>query len=455
MRVVERESLATRLGFILVSAGCAIGLGNVWRFPFITGRYGGAAFVIMYLVFLAILGFPVMVAEFAMGRASRRNLAGAMLALEPKGTKWHIYGYIGVLGNLILMMFYTVVSGWFFAYLFRIAMGRFVGLTPDQVGAAFGAFLGNTTELIVWTIIVIALGYGICAIGLRAGVERAAKFMMTGLFLLMIVLVVRAIALPGAGKGLAFYLKPDFSKFTWEAAYAAMGQAFFTLSLGIGSMLIFGSYIGRERSLAGESVYVILIDTTVALLAGFIIFPTCFAFGVDPGAGPGLIFVSLPNIFNAMAGGRFWGSLFFLFMIFATMTTVIAVFEHLVAFVMDEWHWSRGKACLALSIITFIAALPCALGFGPWSGFAPLGPGTVVLDLEDFIVSSNLLPIGSLLFVIFCTARYGWGWDNFIKEANAGSGMKFPMWLRGYMTYVLPIVILVLLIMGYIDFFSK
>lgn len=328
----------------------------------------------MYLVFLAILGFPVMVAEFAMGRASRRNLAGAMLALEPKGTKWHIYGYIGVLGNLILMMFYTVVSGWFFAYFFRIAMGRFVGLTPDQVGAAFGAFLGNTTELIVWTIVVIALGYGICAIGLRAGVERAAKFMMTGLFLLMIVLVVRAIALPGAGKGLAFYLKPDFSKFTWEAAYAAMGQAFFTLSLGIGSMLIFGSYIGRERSLAGESVYVILIDTTVALLAGFIIFPTCFAFGVDPGAGPGLIFVSLPNIFNAMAGGRFWGSLFFLFMIFATMTTVIAVFEHLVAFIMDEWRWSRGKACLALSIITFIAALPCALGFGPWSGFAPWAP---------------------------------------------------------------------------------
>jgi NSS family neurotransmitter:Na+ symporter len=452
--VKERESLATRLGFILVSAGCAIGLGNVWRFPFITGRYGGAAFVIMYLLFLVILGLPVMVAEFAMGRASRRNLAGAMRVLEPKGSKWHIYGYIGVLGNLILMMFYTVVSGWFFAYLLRFLTGKMEGLSPEEVGAAFGGFLGNTPELLLWTIVVIALGYGVCAMGLRSGVERAVKFLMSGLFLLMILLAVRAITLPGAEEGLAFYLKPDFSKLTWESVYAAMSQAFFTLSLGIGSMLIFGSYIGKERSLAGESVYVFLLDTAVALLAGFIIFPACFAFGVDPGAGPGLIFVSLPNIFNEMVAGRFWGSLFFLFMVFATMTTVIAVFEHLVAFCMDEWNWGRKKASVVLGIITFVTAIPCALGFGPWSGFAPFGPGTVVLDLEDFIVSFNLLPIGSLLFVIFCTTRYGWGWDNFIKEANTGKGLKFPVWLRPYMTYVLPVLVLALLILGYIDFFS-
>jgi len=451
----EREHLATRLGFILVSAGCAIGIGNVWRFPFITGRYGGAAFVVVYLIFLVILGLPVMVAEFSMGRASRLNLAGAMRALEPKGSKWHIYGYIGIFGNLLLMMFYTTVAGWFFAYFYHTALGHFVGLAPGEVGAAFNTFLGNTPELIGWMTLVVALGFGVCALGLQKGVEKVTKVLMSGLFVLMVVLIIRAVTLPGAGAGISFYLKPDFSSLSWEGVYAAMGQAFFTLSLGIGSMLIFGSYIGKERSLAGESINILLLDTLVALMAGMIIFPTCAAFGVDVSAGPGLIFVTLPNIFNAMLGGQFWGALFFIFLVFAAMTTVIAVFENLVAFVMDEWHWSRKKATLIDGVVVFIASLPCALSFGPWSGFQPLGAGTGILDLEDFIVSNNLLPLGALIFILFCTARFGWGWSNFLKEANTGVGIKFPAWVKGYMSYILPIIIAFIFIVGHISMFGR
>jgi NSS family neurotransmitter:Na+ symporter len=452
--VAEREQLASRLGFILVSAGCAIGLGNVWRFPYITGRYGGAAFVIVYLIFLAIMGLPIMVCEFAMGRASRRNLAGAMLVLEPPGTKWHIYGYLGVLGNMILMMFYTTVTGWGLAYTYHVAAGHLSMLSPEEVGAFFGSFISNTPKLTMWMALAVVIGFLVCSIGLQAGVERVTKILMSGLFLLLIVLIVRSVTLPGAEKGLAFYLKPDFSKLSWEAVYAAMSQAFFTLSLGIGSMLIFGSYLSRERTLAGESVYVVILDTLVALMAGLVIFPACFAFGVDAGAGPGLIFVTLPNVFNSMMGGRLWGTLFFVFLSFASLTTVIAVFEHLIAFVMDEWKWSRKKASYIGILVMFIASLPCVLGFGPWSGFQPFGEGSVVLDLEDFIVSFNLLPIGSLVFVLFCTSKYGWGWDNFIREANTGIGPKFPEGLRGYMTYVLPVIIAVILIMGYIQFFG-
>ncbi|MCK4580346.1 MAG: sodium-dependent transporter [Dehalococcoidia bacterium] len=450
----EREHLASRLGFILVAAGCAIGLGNIWRFPYITGMYGGAAFVVVYLVFLVILGFPIMVMEFSIGRAGQLNIAGAMRALEPKGSKWHVFGYAGILGNLILMMFYTTVAGWGIAYLYHTAAGHFGGLSPDQVGAAFGAFLGNTPELIGWMALVVAIGFGVCASGLQRGVEKAAKVMMAGLFGLLIILIVRAVTLPGAGAGISFYLKPDFANLSWEAVYAAMGQAFFTLSLGIGSMAIFGSYIRKERSLAGESVNVILLDTLVALMAGMIIFPACAAFGVEPGAGPGLIFVTLPNIFNAMLGGQFWGSLFFLFLTFAALTTVIAVFENLTAFAMDEWHWSRKKTTLIGGLIVFVLSLPVPLGFAAWSGFQPLGAGTCVLDLEDFILSNNLLPIGCFIFALFCSWRFGWGWDKFTKEANAGVGMKFPVWLRGYAGYVLPAIILFILVMGYIQFFA-
>jgi len=447
--IPQREHLATRLGFLLVSAGCAIGLGNVWRFPFITGKYGGAAFVVVYLIFLAILGFPVMVMEFSMGRASQLNLAGAMKKLEPKGSVWHIYGYAGILGNVVLMMFYTTVSGWGFYYLFRTLFGGFKGLSPDQVGAAFGGLLGNTGVLIFWMAVVVFLGFGVCALGLQKGVEKVSKFMMSSLFALLIIMIIRSVTLKGASAGLSFYLKPDFSHLSWEGVSAAMGQAFFTLSLGIGSMTIFGSYIGKERSLAGESTNVIILDTLVALMAGLIIFPACSAFGVDAGGGPGLIFVTLPNIFNKMLGGQFWGTLFFIFLTFAAMTTVVAVFENIMAFTMDEWHWERKKAAIINSIVLFILSLGVPLGFGPWSSFQPRGAGTCVLDLEDFIVSNNLLPIGSLVFVLFCSWKFGWGWNNFIKEADSGTGIKFPKWTRGYITYILPIIILFLLLKGW------
>ncbi len=456
---VQREHLASRLGFLLLSAGCAIGLGNVWRFPYITGKYGGAAFVVIYLVFLVILGLPIMVMEFSIGRAGQKNIAGALKALEPKGSKWHLYGYFAIIGNLVLMMFYTTIAGWMLAYFFFMVKGDLAGLTPDQVGGYFGGFLGQPGALVFWMLLAVVLGFIVCSIGLQKGVEKVTKLMMGGLFIILIILVFRSVTLPGAGKGLAFYLMPDFGKLAetglWEAIYAAMGQAFFTLSLGIGSMLIFGSYIGKERSLTGESINIMLLDTSVALLAGMIIFPACFAFNQDPGAGPGLVFVTLPNIFNTMAAGRLWGSLFFLFMSFAAMTTVIAVFENIMAFTIDEWGWSRKKGAVINGIAMFLLSIPCALGFNLWSSFAPLGAGTIVLDLEDFIVSNNLLPIGSMIFVFFCCYKAGWGWDNFIEEANAGVGTKFPQWIKPYVKYVIPAIMIVVFIQGYIDkFFS-
>ncbi|MDD2440312.1 MAG: sodium-dependent transporter [Methanosarcinaceae archaeon] len=450
----EREQLASRIGFLLISAGCAIGLGNVWRFPFITGKYGGAAFVFVYLLFLLLLGLPIMVMEFAIGRAGRKNIAGALRALEPKNSKWHIIGYLGILGNLILMMFYTTVAGWSFAYLYREIKGAFIGLSPEEIGKAFDLFLGNTGELIFWMGLAVALGFFICSLGLQKGVEKAGKFMMSGMFIMLLILVFKAVTLPGASAGISFYLKPDFSNFSWEGVYAAMGQAFFTLSLGIGSMAIFGSYIGKERSLTGESMHVMALDTLIALLAGMVIFPTAFAFGVDVGTGPGLVFVTLPNIFNQMLGGQIWGSLFFMFLTFAAMTTVVAVFENLMAFTIDEWGWKRKKASVINAGVVFILSLPCIFGFGPWSSFAPLGGETVILDLEDFILSNNLLPIGSLVIVLFCTYKSGWGWENFIEEADTGKGVKFPKWLRPYL-YILPLIILVVLIQGWIPLLIK
>ncbi|MCQ1535404.1 sodium-dependent transporter [Methanosarcina sp. KYL-1] len=451
----EREQLGSRLGFLLISAGCAIGLGNVWRFPFITGKYGGAAFVLVYLAFLLLLGLPIMVMEFSIGRAGRKNIAGAMRALEPAKSKWHIFGYLGIIGNVILMMFYTTVAGWGFAYFYRELTGAFSGLAPEEIGTAFGAFLGSTGELIFWMAIVVVLGFFVCSLGLQKGVERVGKFMMSGMFIMLLILVFKAVTLPGADAGLSFYLKPDFSNFGWEGIYAAMGQAFFTLSLGLGGMAIFGSYIGKERSLTGESLHVMALDTLVALLAGMVIFPTAFAFGVNVGTGPGLVFVTLPNIFNQMLGGQLWGSLFFMFLTFATMTTVIAVFENIMAFTIDEWGWNRKKAALINGIGIFALSLPCALGFGPWNSFAPLGEGTVVLDLEDFILSNNLLPLGALVFVLFCTNDLGWGWSNFIKEADTGEGIKFPKWIKPYVAYFLPLIILVVFVMGWKDVILK
>ena len=449
----QREQLATRLGFLLVSAGCAVGIGNIWRFGFITGQYGGAAFVVIYLIFLAILGFPVMVMEFSIGRAAQRNLAGAMTALEPKGSKWHVYGHMGILGNLILMMFYTTIAGWTLAYLYHSVAGHLMGKSPDELGAFFGGLISNLNEMTLWVFLVVFLGYLVCGFGLKAGVERVTKGMMGGLFVILIVLAVRAVTLPGAGAGIDFYLRPDFAKLSGEGVYAAMSQAFFTLSLGIGSMAIFGSYINKQRSLAGESARVIGIDTFVALMAGLIIFPTAAAFGVDAGAGPGLVFITLPNIFNAMAGGAIWSFLFFLLLVLAAMTTAVAVFENLTAYAMDQWGWSRRKTVVVEGIAVFLLSMPCVLGFNLWSSVQPLGEGSGILDLWDFIVSFLLLPIGSLVFALFCAHKYGWGWSNFMAEANEGEGMKFPAGLRFYCGTILPLIIGFVLVVGILEKF--
>ena len=459
MHSKERESLSSRLGFLFISAGCAIGLGNVWRFPYITGAYGGAAFVILYLLFLVFLALPIMVMEFSVGRASRQNIGGAFRKLEPPGTYWHIHGWTGIIGNYLLMMFYTTVTGWMMAYCWYAGSGKLAGLDADGVGAFFGSTLQSPATQLGWMAAAIVIGMAVCAMGLRRGVEGVTKVMMSGLFILLVVLAARSVTLPGAGEGIAFYLKPDFGKLVesglWTSVYAAMGQAFFTLSVGIGSMAIFGSYISRDRSLTGESVTVMCLDLFAALMAGLVIFPACFAYGVQPGAGPGLVFVTLPNIFNNMAGGAVWGFLFFLFMTFAALTTVIAVFENIVSYGIDVLHMSRKKSVLVNLVLLLILSAPCALGFNLLSGVQPLGEGTVILDLEDFILSNNLLPLGALVYLLFCTTRYGWGWDKFIAEADAGKGMKFPHILRGYLTYVLPVIMILIFIQGYIEKFFK
>ncbi len=449
----KRERFSSRLGFILISAGCAIGLGNVWRFPYITGKYGGAAFVLIYLIFLIILGMPIMAMEFAVGRASRKSAARSFHVLEPKGTKWHIEGYLAMLGNYMLMMFYTTVGGWMISYIFKMASGSFQGLAPDQVGGVFNDMLASPGSMTFWMVVAVLLAFGICSMGLQNGVERITKIMMSFLLIILIVLCIRSVTLPGASAGLQFYLIPDFGKIVenglGEVIFAAMGQAFFTLSLGIGAMAIFGSYISRDHTLMGESVNICILDTIVALMAGLVIFPACFAFGVDPGEGPGLVFVTLPNIFNQMAAGRLWGTLFFIFMSFAALSTIIAVFENIISFGIDLWGWTRKKSVAVNLILILVLSLPCVLGFNVWSGIAPLGAGSTIQDLEDFIVSNNLLPLGSLLYLLFCTSRYGWGWDNFIAEADAGKGIKFPKWARFYVSYILPLIVLFILVMGY------
>ena len=454
----KRETFASRLGFILISAGCAIGLGNVWRFPYITGKYGGAAFVLIYLCFLVILGIPIMVMEFSVGRASKRSAARSFHVLEPKGTKWHLAGYLAIIGNYMLMMFYTTVGGWMLAYIVKMASGTFTGLTPDEVGGVFNGMLANPGEMTVWMIVTVVLSFAVCSMGLRNGVERINKAMMGLLFVILLALCIRSVTLEGAAEGLKFYLVPDFGKMVengiGEAVYAAMGQSFFTLSLGIGAMAIFGSYISKERSLTGECINICALDTTVALMSGLVIFPACFAFGVDPGEGPGLVFVTLPNVFNQMPGGRLWGSLFFVFMSFAALSTVIAVFENIISFAIDLWGWSRRKAILVNLVLILVLSMPCVLGFNVWSAIQPLGAGTTIQDLEDFIISNNLLPIGSVLYLLFCTSRYGWGWKNFIAEADEGKGIKFPKWARFYVTYILPIIVVAILIVSYVQKFA-
>ena len=455
MKIMEqREQLGSRLGFILLSAGCAIGIGNVWKFPYMVGQYGGGAFVLIYLFFLVILGIPVMTMEFAMGRAGQRSPARLYQQLEPKGSKWHLHGYVAMAGNYILMMFYTSVAGWMLDYFVRTAGGRFVGADTDGVAAQFSQMLGDPLRMTLFMGIIVVLGFLVCSFSLQKGLERITKWMMVALLVIMVVLAINSVCTAGGSQGLRFYLVPDLARMKkvgiGNVEAGAMNQAFFTLSLGIGAMAIFGSYIGKERALMGESARVAALDTLVALCSGLIIFPACFAYGVQPDSGPSLIFITLPNIFNHMPLGRVWGSLFFVFMSFAAFSTVLGVFENIVSCTMDLSGWSRKKACLFNGILMLLLSMPCVLGFNVLSKFQPLGPGTGVLDLEDFVVSNLLLPLGSLIFIFFCTSRYGWGWKNFTKEANTGKGLKVQRWMRGYMCYVLPVLVAVILVLGLI-----
>ena len=454
---MQREKFSSLLGFILISAGCAIGLGNVCRFPYIVGKYGGAAFVLLYLFFLLILGLPIVIAEFAVGRASQRSVAKSFDVLEPEGAKWHWYKWGAIAGNYLLMMFYTTIAGWMILYCVKMAKGDFAGLNAEAVQGEFVSLTQNPLLMTVCMIIIVVLCFTICACGLQNGVERITKVMMLCLLGLMIVLAVHSVFLKGGQEGIVFYLKPDFHRLVeaglGEAVFAAMGQAFFTLSIGIGALAIFGSYIGKERRLTGEAISVTVLDTFVALMAGFIIFPACFAYGVEAGSGPSLIFITLPNVFNAMAGGRIWGFCFFLFMSFAAISTVVAVFENIMSFSMDMTGCSRKKAAICNGIAIVILSMPCILGFNILSGFEPLGAGSNILDLEDFIVSNNILPLGSLVYLLFCTTKYGWGFEKFSEEANTGEGIRLPKAVRGYMTWILPLIVLLIFVQGYVSKF--
>ena len=453
MSPMEREKFSSRLGFILISAGCAIGLGNVWRFPYIVGKYGGAAFVLIYLLFLVVLGLPIVVMEFSVGRASRKSAALSFDVLEPKGSKWHLGKGIAIAGNYILMMFYTTVGGWMILYFFKMIKGDFTGMSAEAVAGEFGGMLANPGLMMVFMVITVLICFGVCALGLQKGVERITKAMMLCLLCLMVVLAVHSVLLEGGSEGLKFYLMPDFGKMVetgiGEAVFAALGQSFFTLSIGIGALAIFGSYIGKEQRLTGEAVNVTVLDTLVAFMAGLIIFPACSAYNIEPQAGPSLIFITLPNVFNHMVGGRLWGTLFFMFMSFAAFSTVIAVFQNIISFATDLTGCTIKKAVLVNIVLITILSIPCVLGFNLWSGFMPLGPESTVLDLEDFILSNNLLPIGSMVYLVFCTSRYGWGFKNFLAEANEGKGLKFPAWARIYVSYILPLIVLLIFIQGY------
>lgn len=459
MATVQREQLATRLGFLLLSAGCAIGLGNIWKFPYVAGQYGGLVFLGAYFAFLFFVGLPIMVMEFSVGRASRRTMGRAYHVLEPEKKFWQKFGWFGFVGPMVLMMFYIPVSSWLVAYCFHTASGTLSGMTPDQVGQFFGTTLSKPVPMYLWSLGIIVVSFGICALGIQKGVERSVKYMMVGLLVLLVVLAGHSLTLPGAAEGLEFYLAPD-----WQRAVDsglsnlindAMNQAFFTLSAGMGGMMIFGSYLNKKNTLAGEAAYILGIDTFVALVAGLIIFPACFTYGIAPNAGPPLIFITLPNVFNEMTGGVFWGTIFFIFMGIASFTTVVAVIESIISYCIDTYGWNRKKSIFILAIALIFLVLPCILGFNLWSGFQPFGEGTNFLDLEDFIVSNNALPIGALITLLFCTSRYGWGYEKFVEEADTGEGPKFPRSkaFRFYLTYILPVIMAVIILQGYSRFF--
>ena len=449
---MQRESFKSRLGFILISAGCAIGIGNVWKCPYVAGQNGGGVFVLFYLFFLVAVGVPVLTMEFAVGRASGKSVIRGYEALEPKKSKWHLHGYAALFGNYMLMMFYTTVAGWMISYFYRFLINDFKGLDTKGVTDKFSHMLSDPKGMTFWMAVIVIMGFVICSFGLQAGVEKISKPMMLGLLALIVVLAVNSILLPGGTSGLKFYLIPDWKKVEevglFNVIIAAMNQAFFTLSLGIGAMEIFGSYMGKDHTLFGESMRIAALDTFVAIMSGLIIFPACFAYGINPGAGPELIFITLPNVFIQMPGGRIWGTFFFLFMTFAAFSTIIAVFENIIACCMDKWNLSRKKSALINGVIILVASLPAVFGYNIWSSFQPRGAGSTVLDLEDFIVSNLLLPGGSLIFLLFCVTKWGWGFDKYLEETNTGAGVKFPRALRGYVTFVLPVIILVILVLG-------
>ncbi len=455
---MKRDRLGSRLGFILLSAGCAIGIGNVWKFPYMVGQNGGGLFVLLYLFFLIIMGVPVMTMEFSLGRASQKSPARMYQVLEPQGTKWHWHGLLAVAGNYLLMMFYTTVAGWMLYYFVATARGDFEGLDAPGVKLHFETMLSNPGIMVLFMAIVVAIGFVCCSFGLQNGLEKITKFMMIALILIMIVLAVNSFFMDGGAEGLKFYLLPSVAHMQ-EAGIgniiaAAMNQAFFTLSLGMGAMAIFGSYIDKERALMGEAVNVALLDTFVALASGLIIFPACFAYGVQPDSGPSLIFITLPNIFNQIPLGRLWGSLFFVFMSFAALSTVLTVFEGIIACSTDMFRCSRKKACLVNGILLFVLSLPCALGFNLLRMLQPFGDGSTIMDLEDFLVSNLILPIGALSFILFCTSKRGWGWENFVREANAGKGLKVQSFMRWYMTWVLPLIVLIVFVISIYHFFA-
>lgn len=447
-----RESFKSRLGFLLVSAGCAIGIGNVWRFPYVTGENGGGLFVLFYLLFLLIMGVPVLTMELAVGRASRKSAVLAYQKLEKPGSRWHIHGWFCILGCCLLMMYYTTVCGWMVDYFVKFATGAFGGgFSPDEVSAVFDGLRANPAEMAVYMLGIVLIGFLLCSFGLQKGLEKITKVMMVSLLGLITVLAAHSLLLPGAGEGLKFFLLPSLDNVMTQGLgkviTAAMNQAFFTLSLGIAAMEIFGSYMSRDNTLGGEAVRICVLDTFVAIMSGLIIFPACFSFGVTPDAGPQLIFVTLPNVFVNMPGGQVWGALFFLFMTFASFSTVLAVFENIIAFCIDMFAWPRRRAALICGIFIAVASLPCVLGYNLWSDLHLIGDRDV-LDTEDFLVSNLLLPIGSLIYLLFCTTRYGWGFDNYLAEANHGSGIRLPRWLKPYFRFVLPVLILVILIQG-------
>lgn len=454
---MERENLKSRLGFILLSAGCAIGIGNVWRFPYIVGNYGGGIFVLFYLSFLALIGIPVLTIEFSIGRASQKSTAKAYQELEPRGTKWHLHSNFAIAGNYILLMFYTTVAGWMLYYFYKFAVGGFVGLDTANVKNTFNNLLASPATMTFWMLVVVVLGFGVCSLGLQKGVEKITKVMMTALLGLIIILAIHAVRLDGGIDGVKFYLLPNFEKIQevgfFKLITTAMNQAFFTLSIGMGSMMIFGSYIDKSRTLLGESINIALLDTFVAIIAGLIIFPSCFAFDVEPDSGPSLIFITLPNVFTSMKGGRIWGSLFFLFMTFAAFSTVIALFENILTCCVEKFNITRKKAVLINIVIISVLSLPCVFGFNILSSLHPLGGESTILDFEDFLVSNLILPAGSLMYLFFCISKRGWGFDNYLKEANTGVGPKIPRWIKPYYKYVMPIIMLILLIQGIVNTF--